>query len=174
MDSSRYLLTHANVIDVEKGEVLSNYSVEVAAGKIAAISPDNSNPQGLKVIDLQGLYLLPGLINLHTHLFGDGVPKSSVASKGKSQSMLLAFAASGLGLLYLRKTAQKCAKTALLSGVTTLRSVGDMRYADVYARDKINAGKAIGPRLLVSGPALTCPGGHGKAYPKAQTLFASS
>jgi len=161
MDSSRYLLTHANVIDVEKGEVLSNYSVEVAAGKIAAISPDNSNPQGLKVIDLQGLYLLPGLINLHTHLFGDGVPKSSVASKGKSQSMLLAFAASGLGLLYLRKTAQKCAKTALLSGVTTLRSVGDMRYADVYARDKINAGKAIGPRLLVSGPALTCPGGHG-------------
>jgi len=159
--TQHYLLAHANIIDVEKGEVLKDYSLEVKDGLIAAFSSDNSNPQGLKVVDLTGLYVLPGLINLHTHLFGDGVPKSSVASKGKSQSMLLAFAASGLGLLYLRKTAQQCAKTALLSGVTTLRSVGDMRYADVYARDKINAGKAIGPRLLVSGPALTCPGGHG-------------
>jgi imidazolonepropionase-like amidohydrolase len=158
---NHYLLTHASLVDVENGVVIPDSDVEIKDGLIVRIGPALPNPEKVKAIDLKGRYLMPGLINLHTHLFGNGVPKSSVASKGKSQERLLAFAASKLGLFYLRKTAQKCAKTALLSGVTTLRSVGDMRYADVYARDQINEGKALGPRLLVSGPALTCPNGHG-------------
>jgi imidazolonepropionase-like amidohydrolase len=156
-----YRIINTQIVDVEKGVIQPESFVEVNEGRIVAIQEGKAPEDGLPVYDAAGQFLCPGLINLHTHLFGNGVPKAAVATKGKSQAFLLAFAASSLGLLYLRKTAEKCAKTALLSGVTTLRSVGDMRYADVYARDKINAGKAIGPRLLVSGPALTCPNGHG-------------
>jgi imidazolonepropionase-like amidohydrolase len=158
---NHYFLTHANIIDVEKGKILENYSIEVLQGKIEKIAPSSELPGEGKIIDLKGHYVMPGLINLHTHLFGNGVPKKSISNKGKSQARLVAFAASRVGLFYLRKIAEHCAKDALLSGVTTLRSVGDMRYADVYVRDRINAGKMVGPRMLVSGPALTCPGGHG-------------
>ena len=156
-----YLITHANLIDVEKGVVLADYSLEVRDGFIGAIGATIANPENLPVIDLQGSYLMPGLINLHTHLFGNGVPKASVANKGKSQARLIKFVGSPLGLAFLRLTAKKCVVDALNSGVTTLRSVGDMRYADVYVRDAIKKGKYLGPRMLVSGPALTCPGGHG-------------
>jgi imidazolonepropionase-like amidohydrolase len=156
-----YVLTHANVIDVEQGKVLANQSVEIQDGRIRRIAPEIVEENGMAILDLKGQYLAPGLINLHTHLFGNGVPKKAIANKGKSQARLLKFAASPLGLWYLRKTAKECVQTALYSGVTTLRSVGDMRYVDVYVRDAINAGKYLGPRMLVSGPALTCPGGHG-------------
>src|SRR5574344_2560623 len=156
-----YRIINTQIVDVEKGVIQPESFVEVNEGRIVAIQEGKAPEDGLPVYDAAGQFLCPGLINLHTHLFGDGVPKAAVATKGKSQAFLLAFAGSSLGLLYLRKTAQKCAKTALLSGVTTLRSVGDMRYADVYARDQINEGKALGPRMLVSGPALTCPNGHG-------------
>jgi imidazolonepropionase-like amidohydrolase len=156
-----YRIINTQIVDVEKGVIQPESFVEVNEGRIVAIQEGKAPEDGLPVYDAAGQFLCPGLINLHTHLFGDGVPKASVATKGKSQARLLKFAASPLGLLYLRKTAQKCAKTALLSGVTTLRSVGDIRFVDVYARDQINAGKALGPRMLVSGPALTCPNGHG-------------
>jgi imidazolonepropionase-like amidohydrolase len=158
--TKHYVLVHANVIDVEKGVVIPNSSVEVKDGLIVSIGKAEAVPDA-KVIDLKGHYVAPGLINLHTHLFGNGVPKDSVAQKGDSQKRLIKFVQSPLGLAFLRLTAKQCVKDALLSGVTTLRSVGDMRYADVYVRDKINAGKYVGPRMLVSGPALTCPNGHG-------------
>src|SRR5574344_1572161 len=156
-----YLITHANLIDVEKGEVLPDYSLEVRDGFIGEIAKELPNPENLPVVDLKGSYLMPGLINLHTHLFGSGVPKASVANKGKSQARLIKFIGTPLGLAFLRLTAKRCVQAALYSGVTTLRSVGDMRYADVYVRDEIASGKYLGPRMLVSGPALTCPGGHG-------------
>jgi imidazolonepropionase-like amidohydrolase len=156
-----YLIVHANLLDVENGALWKDYSLEVRDGFIGAIAPSLPNPEALAVLDLGGSYLMPGLINLHTHLFGNGVPKASVANKGKSQARLLKFIQSPLGLAFLRLTAKKCAVDALQSGVTTLRSVGDMRYADVYVRDQIRSGKYLGPRMLVSGPALTCPGGHG-------------
>lgn len=157
---SHYLLIHASLIDVEKGVVVPDSSVEVKDGLIVKIGKESAIP-GVKVIDLKGQYLAPGLINLHTHLFGNGVPKDSVSQKGDSQKRLLKFIQSPLGLFFLRLTAKQCVQEALKSGVTTLRSVGDMRFADVYTRDKINAGRMKGPRMLVSGPALTCPNGHG-------------
>jgi imidazolonepropionase-like amidohydrolase len=158
---SHYLIVHAQVIDVDKGVVVPEQAVEVQAGRILKIWANDQAPKDLPILDLKGHYLAPGLINLHTHLFGNGVPKTAIANKGKSQKMLVRFAQSSLGLVYLKKIAKQCAQTALYSGVTTLRSVGDLRYVDVTVRDAINAGKYPGPRMLVSGPALTCPNGHG-------------
>jgi imidazolonepropionase-like amidohydrolase len=158
---SHYLIVHAQLIDVDKGVVVPEQAVEVQAGRILKIWANDQAPKDLPILDLKGHYLAPGLINLHTHLFGNGVPKTAIANKGKSQKLLVGFAQSSLGLVYLMKIAKQCAQTALYSGVTTLRSVGDLRYVDVTVRDAINAGKYPGPRMLVSGPALTCPNGHG-------------
>ena len=66
-----------------------------------------------------------------------------------------------LGDKILDALVKSAAKQQLLSGVTTLRAVGDFKYSDVRLRDKINSGKVQGPRLQVSGPAITVPGGHG-------------
>lgn len=154
-------LTNAKIIDVDKGVIRAESVIEIQEGKISALLTASAPRKGGKLIDLGGRYVLPGLINLHTHLFGNGVPKEAVANKGKSQARLVHFVGTPLGLIVLRLFAKQSVTAALLSGVTTLRSVGDMRYADVYVRDRINAGKMKGPRMLVSGPALTCPGGHG-------------
>lgn len=66
-----------------------------------------------------------------------------------------------LGRILLDKMVQEHVMTELYSGVTTIRAVGDLFYSDVKIRDKINSGKLFGPRLIVSGPAITVTGGHG-------------
>jgi imidazolonepropionase-like amidohydrolase len=156
-----YILTHANIIDVERGKIDSDFSLEVKDGIITQIGYNIDNNENLPVHNVAARYIIPGLINAHTHLFGNGVPKASESGKGKKQERLMAFAKTGLGLAYLRHEAKACARDELLGGCTTIRSVGDMRFADVYVRDLIRKGKFLGPRMLVTGPALTCPNGHG-------------
>lgn len=60
-------LTHANVIDVETGDIQTNVTVVIRHGKIASIGSADT-PVGAEVLDLEGRYLLPGLIDAHTHL----------------------------------------------------------------------------------------------------------
>lgn len=115
---------------------------------------------GYTEVDLTGRYLMPGLINMHAHLFGSGKP-SKVLGGGGAQKRVLAFINSPLGRPVTDSLVAKNAMTALLSGTTTVRAVGDFCYSDVRVRDRIRAGKRAGPRLLVSGPAITAVGGHG-------------
>lgn len=161
MKKNHYFIVNANLIDVNKGVVISKQSLEIQDGKILAIGEDLSISEKEKVLDLENRYLLPGLINLHVHLFGNGVPKNYTAKKGKSQERILKFAATKLGNAYLRLMAKQSAKNQLLSGCTTIRAVGDMYYADIAVRDRINAHKYLGPRMLVSGFATTTTHGHG-------------
>lgn len=129
----------------------------------AVIYGDVSNPalpSTDKSIDLQGAFVMPGLINAHAHHFGLGKPSATLTG-GVGQKVLLGFAHSPLGKPYLKSVCHKTLQAALFSGVTTERGVGDLSYADVAVRDAIAAGKLDGPRFIVSGPAITCPGGHG-------------
>src|SRR5574344_2470692 len=102
MKQNHYYLINANIVDVNKGVILPLQTVEIENGLIKSIEKDLKKDNKVKVIDLQGHYLMPGLINLHVHLFGNGVPKSYTASKGKSQERILKFAATKLGSVYLR------------------------------------------------------------------------
>jgi imidazolonepropionase-like amidohydrolase len=113
-----------------------------------------------EVFDAQGAFVMPGMINAHAHHFGFGKPSKSL-SGGFVQKALLAFAHSPAGTAYLRAVGAKALAAALYSGVTTERGVGDFCYTDVQLRDRINQGALDGPRFLVSGPAITCPSGHG-------------
>ncbi|OWR32784.1 amidohydrolase [Saccharibacillus sp. O23] len=134
-------------------------------GRIAALGPTEQTalPAGCQVTDLSGKYVMPGLINAHVHLFSDGKPIG--LSLGESAlNVGIKVLGTPLGKRILLKRMKKNAETALMSGVTTMRSVGEFFYQDVKLRDLAAKGRAIAPRLLVSGYFLSVTGGHGAPY----------
>lgn len=133
-----------------------NVDVEIENDKITAIG--KIEPSGTdKVIDLNGKYLMPGLINLHVHLPAGGKPQKKPLKADFLSKLALSSAA-------MRKfTLNLChgyAMQGLMSGVTTIRTVGGLDDIDSKLRDKINAGQLDGPRILASNFAIGVPNGH--------------
>ena len=159
----RYVLSGCNVVDVENGcRVLPLRDIYISGGKIERIVPHGDLSAGYKAIVADGLYAVPGLINLHVHLFGTGKPSKALGG-GKAQQRLLRFIRTGVGKRILGKMVESSAKNQLRSGVTTLRAVGDLFGSDLALKRKVQKGKggAAGLRMFVSGMAITVPGGHG-------------
>lgn len=158
---SKKVFLNAKTFDGYKDSDIKKCAIFVEDEKIVGISYDeNPDTRGYDVIDLNGKFVVPGLVNPHVHLFGTGMP-SKVISGGNSQKAVMKIVNTKLGDAILGILVKSAARQQLLSGVTTVRAVGDFKYSDVKLRDKINSGKVIGPRLKVSGPAITVPGGHG-------------
>lgn len=154
------LLLHGNIIDVENGgQLLPDTNLLLDGETISEIGVSEQT-QADRILDLGGSFVLPGLINLHVHLFGTGMP-SKVLGGGNLQQFLMRVLHSPLGPKIMDKIIAGNVQTQLFSGVTTIRAVGDFCYSDIHIRDRIRTGKLIGPRMLVSGPAITVPGGHG-------------
>lgn len=152
------LFKNCNLIDVENGgKVLENACVLTEDDKIVSVG---EAADADRVLDLNGAFLLPGLINLHVHLFGSGTPSKALAG-GNLQKFLMAVLKTPVGAKVMDKIIAGNVETQVKSGVTTIRAVGDFCYSDIRVRDRIKAGALLGPRMLVSGPAITVPGGHG-------------
>jgi imidazolonepropionase-like amidohydrolase len=162
---SPFALTNANVVTGDAdGTVLPETSVLVdATGTIEQVAPSAEAPvpAGYRRIDVAGEYLLPGLINAHAHLFADGKPLPAILTSEPMENIVSFAYHSPLGKVMAKRTAKANILTQLRSGVTTLRSLGDVAYEVVAVRDEIERGQYTGPRVLASGPLLAVSGGHG-------------
>lgn len=126
-------------------------------GVITDIVPDSAIPAGFEKVDLGGRYILPGLINLHVHLAGSGKPKKKQSDPVKLVKLITS---NSLMRTLGKKMVAGYAKTQLMSGVTTIRTVGGIADFDTFVRDSINSGRLTGPRILASNMAVSVHGGH--------------
>ena len=125
---------------------------------ISAIVPaEKADLTGCDIVDLSGKYLLPGLINLHVHLPASGMPKKKESDPKKLVRLMTS---NGLLASFGKKLCAGYAKQQLLSGTTTIRTVGGVADWDTWVRDGVNAGKLDGPRVLAGNMAVSVPGGH--------------
>lgn len=155
----KYAITNGIILNGTKDmEPLYGRTVLVNDGRIEKIAENGSfSGGGYREIDLEGAYLLPGLINLHVHLAGSGKPKNNSVDAKKLVRLVTS---SALTNAVGHRLAAGFAKTQLMSGTTTIRTVGGIADYDTLIRDRINSGKLTGPRILASGMAVSVPGGH--------------
>lgn len=153
-----YAFINGKILDGTKDmQVQSGLYILVQDGIITDIVPGTADLQNYNIIDLQGNYILPGLINMHVHLAGNGKPQKKQRDNEKLVNTIM-------GSSLTRKIAYKMvsgfAKDELLSGVTTIRTVGGLGDFDTRLRDEIEAGTKTGPRILAANQGISVPGGH--------------
>jgi len=161
----KYALLNGQVLDGtldEQGKMLPRgAAVFVDDDRIAAVGSVPSDAvMGYKVIDLAGAYVLPGLVNLHAHLPATGKPPKANAKPVDYKKLFNLLSTIPPVLAYFMALEKGSAKNQLLSGVTTLRTVGGVMDHDGQIRDLVNAGKLLGPRMLVCNTGVSVPGGH--------------
>lgn len=138
------------LIDPATETISTDRLVRIDNGRIVAISPYAPPPKGSVVTDWSAYSVLPGLIDMHTHMV-DTEQSSNVAEP-------LLHSAAEVALL-----GAKHAKQTLHAGFTSVRDVGTFRaFGDVAVRDAIDLGWIEGPRMMVAGAYLTVPGGGGE------------
>jgi imidazolonepropionase-like amidohydrolase len=145
---ARILIRAGHIVDVHTGSEPADQTIVVTGDRITAIAPTASTPKqpGDQEVDLRSLTVLPGLIDVHTHLTDDtNFDPYHELSTSVAKSALIG---------------ARNARVTLNAGFTTVRNVGAEGYADVDLRDAINEGLVEGPHMQVSGPPLGITGGH--------------
>ena len=157
-NDKRYALTNCVILDgSEHMEPQMGKAVCIDGEKIAEITDAQHIPAGYETVDLGGRYVLPGLINMHVHLPASGKPKKKASDPKKLVKLITSC---GLMNKIGVNMCEGYAKTELLSGVTTIRTVGGVADYDTRIRDLAAAGKILAPRVLASNMAVSVPGGH--------------
>lgn len=135
------------MIDVLTGRIVEHPQVTITDGRIAAVGTQGSAlPAGARRVDLQGMTLLPGLIDMHTHLTSD--PRFSGYRR-------LQFTDN-----YWTVVGVANAKKTLEAGFTTVRNVGSGNYDDVAIKQAVEQGIVPGPRIVPATYAIGATGGH--------------
>lgn len=143
------VLHAARLLDVASGRMQAPAEILVEGDRITAVGESVRHPAGARVVDLGAVTLLPGLIDVHVHLFlhpGLDEDLQTVKESVPTRTLLAAIAA----------------RADLMAGYTAERDMGTegAGSADSAVRDAINAGLLPGPRLKVSGNAVSILGGH--------------
>lgn len=154
----KYAFVNGKILDGTKNmKVQEGLVVLTENDKIVDIVPENTNISGYQKVDLNGSYLMPGLINMHVHLAGNGKPQKKQRDNEKLVSSIMS---SGITRAVAYKMVCGFAKDELFSGVTTIRTVGGLGNFDTRLRDEIAEGKKVGPRILAANQGISVPGGH--------------
>src|SRR6266567_390782 len=146
--AKRTIIRADHVLNVRTGELRASQAIVIEGDKIAQVAPSSEVKAAPSdtTIELPNATLLPGLIDMHTHLTFE----------------LSSLSYEGLKISTAREALHgaRNARRTLEAGFTTVRNVGAKDYADIALRDAINDGDVIGPRIVASGPALGITGGH--------------
>jgi imidazolonepropionase-like amidohydrolase len=145
---SRTLVRAGHLLDVKTGKILDGQTIVVTGDTISSVAASSAVPTqpGDTVVDLGDRTVMPGLIDVHTHITGQPNfdPYFELTQTDAKEAIQ--------GVVN--------ARTTLMAGFTTIRNVGAGGYTDVDLRDAINQGQVPGPHMQVSGPALGITGGH--------------
>jgi len=144
-DDPIYVVAGA-LIDTLDSKRVADPVVEISGDRIVSVTAGGVVPDGAEVIDLGDATILPGLADMHAHLtfYGTDFGYEMLAISKTDQAIR--------GVVNARKM--------LLAGFTAARNLGASGFSDVSLRNAINDGRILGPRLQVSGPALSSTGGH--------------
>ncbi|MCF0110868.1 MAG: amidohydrolase family protein [Erysipelotrichaceae bacterium] len=156
----KYVICHGFVYDGSEDFTWKEKNIYIKDENIEALTDWPVILPGYDIIEARGQYILPGLINMHAHLFGSGKPSKSL-SGGPVQDFLMKLLHTPAGKPIIMKLVKNSVESSLYSGCTTERTMGDFIWSDMEIRNRISNGRQNGPRLLVSGPAITVIDGHG-------------
>lgn len=138
-------------------QVRDDACILVDGETITDIVPKGCQPAGYETVELNGRYIMPGLINMHVHLAGNGKPQKK---QRDNEKLVRTIMCSPVTRAVAYRMVCDFAKTELMSGVTTIRTVGGLGNFDTRLRDEIAGGRRIGPRILAADRGISVPGGH--------------
>ena len=154
----KYAFINGIILDgTENMEPVKGNAILVKEDKIEDILSENDVPNDYEKIDLNGSYIMPGLINMHVHLAGNGKPQKKQRDNTKLVNLLFS---NPITAAIAHSMVKNYAKLELLSGVTTIRTVGGLKDLDTRVRDEIRQGKVIGPRIIAANEGISVPHGH--------------
>ena len=141
-------VTADRMLDVATGRMVQNPAIIIQDGVITSVGTQDKLqvPSAAEIVQLPGVTLVPGLIDMHVHIDSDPT--------------LGGFTGIGLPDAYNAIISVPNAKATLEAGFTTIRNVGSGSWDDVALKDAIEAGKVIGPRIVPAGYAFGATGGH--------------
>ena len=144
---SKTIIYTSSYIDVVNSKLNTDYSITIEDRLITSIDKGFiSLPENFSLIDLRGLTLMPGLMDMHVHLGQEYQSKSERPIKTERETSAI--------------LASVHALTTLKAGFTTVRQVGDSGLIAISLRDAINKGYVKGPRIYTSGKSIATTGGH--------------
>ncbi|WP_339705946.1 amidohydrolase family protein [uncultured Sphingosinicella sp.] len=140
------VVTADRMVDVVAGRMVENPVVVITDGRIVSVSGGAGIPADAKRVDLPGMTLVPGLIDMHVHL-------DSAPIYGGYNSLVFTDS-------FWTVVGAANARAMLDAGFTTVRNVGSAGYSDVGIKQAIEEGFATGPRVVPAAYALGATGGH--------------
>jgi len=147
-------LVNGRLIDGTGRDPIERAVILVDRNRVRSVGPQIIVPEGVIVIELDGLTIMPGLIDCHLHLGGFIIDKP-----GRPVGQISLFDFIPFLWDYFHNFAKR-RRLAVENGVTTIRSAGDNYPHITQLRDKIESGRLTGPRIVTPGPIFTAPGGH--------------
>ena len=152
-------IVHAGtLLAVPGGKTTTKQSIVIEQGVVSEIRDGYVEIADATIVDLRDRFVMPGWIDLHVHLSGQAGSTRKLDTVEMDEADVALQAA-----MYARRT--------LLGGFTTVRDLGSRGHSIFALRDAIAAGKVPGPKLLVSGDAITPTGGHGDVHGYRQEVL---